>query len=343
MHGRRTPTLFDPQATNTDPRFLTDIAVGRLHPDDADHVVEIGKIIGGGARALWSSEEHAPRGFVSEGKGDGDQVATMHADRERGTRPLLPVPLGLVSLGLYSPPIHAETWFGDPIVSSGPSGLFYPQLADLNRDNVPDFVAARANKWYVYLGDPTGRMTPVDTVYTPNGNAAGDFALMDENGDGSTDLIAVYLIGGRAVWRNDGPGHFLFAHNFGPGIERPWTVDDLDGDGYLDQGGTSGSVIGVVYGSPSGLDWAHPQAVGMMSEKFAELMIDAIGFVDLDGDMRKDCVAVGVADDWVDFRAAAVHWRLGLGGRAFSGEDPLRRSSRNEPRIRVAGLGRPGW
>lgn len=178
-----------------------------------------------------------------------------------------------VTLGLGNGLFGSQQLFGaDVSTCTSNSGVFSVGVADFNQDGIPDLVVGNqcnnAARIQIYsgLGDGTFNTTPY--VITPTaGNYVADMVVMDINGDGIPDIVALLNTNRIQIFLGVGNGTVTAKTITAAGLPSgnavgTLAVGDIDNDGTLDfvmtnyNGGTTWSMLRGSTGSASGFTGA---------------------------------------------------------------------------------------
>ena len=192
---------------------------------------------------------------------------------------------------------------GDPIVGNERPQIAHVQVADLDRDGLPDILVCDAvrNRVSWIRQAPRGVYTevPIDGAIL----APAHVEAVDIDGDGDLDLVVASLgalfpdnrrIGSVVILENDGHQNFT-PHVVAQGIARvaDVRVGDLDGDGDLDL-----AVAGFGYDDGE-TTWLENEGGWRFTPHVIQRLSGVINalIVDLNGDGRLDIVTL-VSQEW---------------------------------------------
>ena len=120
-------------------------------------------------------------------------------------------------------------------------GAFAVQGVDLTRDGYPDLVLATPDDLRIWINDTAGGFTDETALrITWTGEALGDFAVGDMDGDRDMDIVTGggyddFVSVPDRLWLNDGTGHFTeAAFPATDGLTLRVELADVDGNGFLD-------------------------------------------------------------------------------------------------------------
>jgi Bacterial Ig-like domain (group 3)/FG-GAP-like repeat/FG-GAP repeat len=191
--------------------------------------------------------------------------------------------------GSFQPPMNYDSGDDDASVI----------IADVNKDGIPDLVAASPSNQaaIVLLGNGDGTFQPGVFSYTGL-NGGGALAVADVDGDGKLDLVIAFSspnAGLLTVLLGNGDGTFQspVSYNFGGNQTFSLAVGDVNGDGKPDLvvasecGSSDNCTTGVISVLLNNGDGTFQPAVNYSSGARASLSV-AIG--DLNGDGKPDVV-----------------------------------------------------
>ncbi|TDX02366.1 LIC_10190 family membrane protein [Dinghuibacter silviterrae] len=173
------------------------------------------------------------------------------------------------------------------------------EVADLNKDNIPDIAVANEedSSVSIFLGDAQGGFAPAPGSPFPCGPHPNDLAIADLNGDGQKDLgIANTEVGQLTVLFGNGKGQFGKARSF-PVYSKPHThgiaIGDFNGDGHPDLATDSWGLnrLKLLFGDGQG-NFGHEDSVQVGLHPYQRLRS-----ADVNGDGKADLVTTNLDGD----------------------------------------------
>jgi VCBS repeat protein len=177
---------------------------------------------------------------------------------------------------------HGDATFEEDVLTNLASVAFDSEalFPDLNRDGKADFVQYTGTNLIVRLGNGDATFGPPSSLAGDPAHTGGHLFAGDIDGDGWVDI----LVGPpehAVIWRNHQDGTLEPFVTLAVGLTAA-ALQDLDGDGKLDLGGSTGA--------PPHLAIAHGVANGSFDPPVISAAGTALAFGDADGDGITDAV-----------------------------------------------------